>query len=276
MTTDLDVRPLTTAIGAEIRGVDLSAPLDDATRDAIQAALDDRLVLFFRDQPMTPAQHIDLARRFGEISVTPFQARDAAHPEVLVLDQDDPRGEGADRWHSDNTFMATPPMGSLLRAIKLPSVGGDTCFASMYAAYELLSPELQRAIAGLRAVHDILPMLQRAETTGVGSWDFSEMRRAWPPQEHPMVRTHPQTGRKALFVNSNFTVRIVGMEEKESDALLRLLFAHVGSPEIQCRFRWTPDALAFWDNRSVQHYAVADYVERRVMHRVTLVGDAPA
>ena len=172
--------------------------------------------------------------------------------------------------------MATPPMGSLLRAIKLPSVGGDTCFASMYAAYELLSPELQRAIAGLRAVHDILPMLQRAETTGVGSWDFSEMRRAWPPQEHPMVRTHPQTGRKALFVNSNFTVRIVGMEEKESDALLRLLFAHVGSPEIQCRFRWTPDALAFWDNRSVQHYAVADYVERRVMHRVTLVGDAPA
>lgn len=271
----ISVQPLTPAVGAEITGVDLSRPLDDASRAAVHQALMDHVVVFFRDQEMTSEQHIGLARQFGEISVTPFQAPDAPHPEVLVLDQVNPKGEGADRWHSDNTFMPEPPMGSILRAVQLPPVGGDTCFASMYAAYDGLSPAMREALLGLTAVHDITPMVLRAAASGAADLDLAATRRRWPAVEHPVVRTHPVTGRKALFVNSNFSVRVVGMAEKESNSLLHSLFEHVQQPEFQCRFHWTDHAVAFWDNRAAQHYAVADYDERRIMHRVTLAGDAP-
>ena len=165
--------------------------------------------------------------------------------------------------------------GSILRAVLLPEVGGDTCFASMVAAYEALSPRFQQLIDGLTAIHDITPAMQRAIDAGHTTADLAEMQAQWPPVEHPVVRTHPVTGRKALYVSGSTTSRILGLEEAEADWLLPFLVEHVRSPAFQCRIRWEPDTVIFWDNRPVQHYAVPDYAERRVMHRVTLAGDRP-
>jgi len=189
-----------------------------------------------------------------------------------VLDQVHPQGEGADEWHSDNTFLAEPPMGSILRAVQLPAVGGDTCFASMYAAYEGLSPAMRDFVDGLRAVHDITNPLKKAIRDGHSTLDLAEMQHKCPPVEHNVVVTHPETGRRALFVNRNSTTHIVGLSDREQEVMLPFLFDHARSPEYQCRFHWEPGSIAFWDNRSVQHYAVADYHERRIMHRATIAG----
>ncbi len=268
----LEVRPLTAAIGAELSGVDLRQELPDATVAAIRQALLDHLVVFFRGQALSDEEHLALALRFGPLSVPPLATRYQDRPTVTVLDQVSPRGEGADEWHSDNTFMPNPPMGSILRAVQLPAVGGDTCFASMYAAYESLSPPLRSLAAGLSAVHDITKPMQKAIAAGHTTLDLAEMQERWPPVEHPVVVTHPETGRKGLFVNRNSTTRLVGVTDRENDVLLPFLLDHVRSPEFQCRFHWEPDSVAFWDNRCVQHYAVADYGDRRVMHRVTVDG----
>jgi taurine dioxygenase len=269
----ITVTPLTPTIGAELSEVDLTQELDEATIKEIREALLAHLVIFFRDQPMQPQDHVRFARAFGEISLPAFRPKASLSPEVVVLDQTNPRGEGADRWHTDNTYMVEPPMGSVLRGVQIPPAGGDTCFASMYAAYEDLSPRMQSILEGLNAVHDIVPVLQQSVDRGLIEADLAEMRQAWPPVEHPVVCTHPETGRKLLYVNANWTTRLVGMEPDESDTLLRFLLHHVGSPQFQCRFRWTTNAVAFWDNRAVQHFAVADYTERRVMHRVTVAAD---
>ena len=271
----IEILPVTPAIGAVVRGVDLAKPLAPGTVRALEQALLDHLVLFFRDQELDDERHVELARHFGEISIPPFAPRYGTRPELIVLDQVDPRGEGADEWHSDNTFMAEPPMGSILRAVRLPSLGGDTCFASMYAAYEALSPAIRRLADGLRAVHDVTKPLQKGIAAGHVAADLAAIQRRWPPVEHPVVRTHPVTRRRALFVNANSTTRLVGLSERENAALLPLLIDHVRSPEFQCRFRWEVDSIAFWDNRATQHFAVPDYAERRVMHRVTLAGDKP-
>lgn len=270
----LEVDPLTPSIGAEVRGVDLAAPLDDATVIALRAALLDHLVLFFRDQPMTVDQHLALARRFGEVDMPPFRSAGTTPPEVTVLDQQAPRGEGADSWHADYTHRPRPPMGSILRAVRLPSAGGDTCFASMYAAYDALSPAIQAFVDGLTAVNTLAMMAERSRR--VSNVVLAErVDGGYPSSVHPVVRVHPETGRKLLNVNANWTSEIVELSESESRALLDLLFAHVRTPDFQCRFRWRTDSVAFWDNRAVQHLAVADYVERRVMHRVTVQGDVP-
>ena len=271
----LEVHPLTPTIGAEIRGVDLREPLDPVTLRAVERALLDHLMIFFRDQPLEPAQQIAFARQFGEISIPPFVPKHGTNPELIVLDQVNPKGEGADAWHSDNTFMSEPPLGSILRAVELPPLGGDTCFASMYAAYEALSEPIRRLLDGLRAVHDVTRPLAKGIAAGHVTADLAEVQRRWPPVEHPVVRTHPVTRRKALFVNANSTTRIVGLAERENDALLPFLIDHVRSPEFQCRFRWEPNSIAFWDNRPTQHFAVPDYHQRRVMQRVTLGGDKP-
>jgi len=268
----IEVRPLTAAIGAEVSGVDLGQELPDATVAAIRRAFLEHLVVFFRGQALSDEEHLALALRFGPLSVPPLATRYQDRPTVTVLDQVSPRGEGADEWHSDNTFMANPPMGSILRAVHLPAVGGDTCFASMYAAYEALSAPMRSLVDGLRAVHDITQPMQKAIAAGHTSLELAEMQERWPPVEHPVVATHPETGRRALFVNRNSTTRLVGLSERENDVLLPFLLDHVRSPEFQCRFHWETDSVAFWDNRCVQHYAVADYVERRVMHRVTVDG----
>lgn len=275
MSISLEIRPVTACIGAEISGIDLSAPLEAATRDAIADALSEHHVLFFRGQDITSEQHIAFARSFGPISVPPFAPRYGTNPEMIVLDQTEPRGEGADAWHSDNTFMSEPPMGSVLRAVQIPEVGGDTCFANTIAAYEALSPAIQRLIDGLTAVHDITKPLQKGIAAGHTTADLAEMQAKWPPVEHPVARTHPVTGRKSLFVNRNSTTHIVGLRERENEALLPMLMDHVRSPEFQCRFSWDTHSVAFWDNRSVQHFAVPDYRTRRIMNRVTIAGDKP-
>ena len=269
------VLPVTPAIGAEVRGVDLREPLAPEAVETLERALLDHHVLFFRGQDLTPEQQIAFARHFGPISIPPFVPKYGENPELIVLDQQSPKGEGADNWHSDNTFMREPPMGSILRAVLLPPQGGDTCFASMVAAYEALSPAIQRLISGLRAVHDITRPLQKGIAAGHTTASLEEMQKKWPPVDHPVVRTHPRTGRKALFVNGNSTTRILGLTERENDVLLAFLIDHVRSPEFQCRFRWEVGSMAFWDNRSTQHFAVPDYAERRVMHRVTIAGDLP-
>ena len=271
----LAIRPLTPTVGAEIYGVDLSRPLSHGEVDAIEEALLAHGVLFFRSQDITPAQQIAFARQMGPVSVPPFAPKYGTDPELIVLDQVSPKGEGADEWHSDNTFMAEPPMGSILKAVQLPTYGGDTCFASMYAAYDALSGEMKRMLEGMEAVHDITRPLQKAIDAGHSDADLAEVQRKWPPVTHPVVRTHPITGRRALFVNGNSTVRLVGVPPRENEVLMRFLIDHVRDPVFQCRFRWDLNAIAFWDNRSVQHYAVPDYAERRVMHRVTLAGDRP-
>ena len=272
----IEVRQVTATIGAEIHGVDLREPLRKDEIDTIERALFEYAVVLFRDQDITPDQQVAFASQFGEISIPPFSPKyPPPRPELIVLDQTAPKGDGADRWHSDNTFMAEPPMGSILKAVQLPAVGGDTCFASMFAAWEALSEPLRELLEGLTATHDITMVLERAIRAGHVEQDLHAMREKWPPVEHPVARRHPATGRKALFVNANSTARINELSEAESDAMLSFLYEHVRSPEFQCRFHWDINSIAFWDNRSAQHYAVPDYQERRIMHRVTIAGDRP-
>ena len=273
----IEVHPVTTTIGATIMGVDLRESLAKSAKDTIERALVEHGVVFFRDQDTNPDQLVAFAENFGSISMPPMAPAGSPRPEVMILDQIAPRGEGADNWHSDNTFMSEPPMGSILKAVQLPKVGGDTCFANAAAAYEALSDSMRRFVDGLRAVHDITKPMTRAIAAGIfDAAKLAKQQEQWPPVEHPVVRTHPVTGRKALYVNGNSTVRLVGLSERENDLLLPFLNDHIRSPEFQCRFRWDTGSIAFWDNRTVQHFAVADYSERRIMHRVTLTGDKPS
>jgi taurine dioxygenase len=267
------VTPLTRDIGAEIEGVDLAGDLSADVVEGIKEALLAHQVLFFRRQPMTAHQQVAFARHFGEIDLPLFRTDSSPVPEVLILDQVAPRGEGADSWHADNTYMETPPMASILQALKLPSVGGDTCFASMTAAYDALSPAMRTFLDGLHAEHSLSRMVER--TRHLANVSLREQADRWPPVVHPVVRVHPQTGARLLNVNANWTSHIVELEPDESDALLALLYRHLGQPAFQVRFRWEEGSVAFWDNRCVQHLAVPDYDERRVMQRVTLTGDRP-
>lgn len=270
----LTLDPITGVIGATVDGVDLRQLTDD-TVAAIRAAALEHLVLVFPDQGLTPEEQMAFAGRLGEIDTAPFGPQHPDHPEMTVLDQTSPVGEGADNWHSDNTFRAEPPSLTMLQAQRLPPVGGDTCWASMYAAYETLSPPLRRFLDPLTATHDLTRILQLSIDRGNSDADLDELRTVYPPRSHPVVRTHPETGRKGLFVNSNFTTRIDGLTAEESDRLLRLLIAHIRTPELQCRVTWSTGTLVVWDNRCTQHYAVPDYTSRRIMHRLILRGDEP-
>lgn len=270
----IEVRPLTGVIGAEIHGVDLRDDLDDATVDEIRSALDDHLVIFFRDQKMEAADHLRFAAKFGEITINPFGPKHPDHPEISVLDQTTPKGEGADAWHTDNTYLPEPPLGSILRAVQLPAIGGDTLWANMYAAYEAFSPAMQKFLDGLTAVHDLTRMLTIARSNNQATEAIDEMQKKYPPRRHPVVRTNPKTGRKALFVSRNWVSRIEGLSERENEVLKPFLFDHQRDPMFQCRFSWKPGSVAFWDNRWAQHYAVPDYTgERRIMQRITIAGD---
>lgn len=270
----LQIEPVTLNLGAKVTGVSL-ADADDTDIDAVVAAVLDHKVLFFPDQHLDPGAQLAFAERLGPIDVAAFGPKHPEHAQMTVLDQEAPRGEGADAWHTDNTYVPEPPSYTVLQAVQLPSVGGDTCFADMYAAHDALSPPIRALLDGLTATHDLTMTLTRAIADGNSDADLATMQKAWPPVHHPVVRTHPETGRRALFVNGNFTTRIDGITAAESDALLPMLLSHVGSPAFQCRHRWTPGTLTMWDNRCVQHYAVPDYTTRRVMHRVTVAGDAP-
>jgi taurine dioxygenase len=261
------------ALGAAVRGIELARPLEPATQRALHDAWMEHQVLFFRDQAITIDQHKAFARSFGELHVHPVlqMMADQGHPEIVVLESDASRPIVADRWHSDVTFEKCPPLGSILRAVAVPAAGGDTLWASMYAAWEGLSDAMQRLLSGLSAVHDGGGFARIAK-------DEAQRRDLASRQSavHPVVRTHPVTRRKALFVNSVFTKQVVGMKPAESEALLGFLTRHIETPDFSCRFRWRKDSIAMWDNRCTQHRVVADALpECRRMERVTLIGDAP-
>lgn len=258
--------PLTATIGAELPGVDL-ANAGEADIAAVLDALLRHKVVFFRDQSLDDRAQRDLARRFGTLEPFPFGGPvDPSVPEVhAIATGGGPKVANADIWHSDATFLASPPMGSILRAVTLPACGGDTLFADMEAAYDALSSPLQRLVDELTATHDVAR----------SSSHRRPLDDRFPPVSHPVVRVHPVTGRRSLFVNRIFTVRLDQLGERENETLLPMLCDHVRSPDFQCRFHWEPGSVAFWDNRCTQHYAVADYDERRVMHRVVVNGDPP-
>jgi taurine dioxygenase len=274
----LHIQAFGPAIGARVSGVRLAAGISDAERDTLMAALLEHHVLFFEDQPITPLEQRAVAARFGELITHPIYPHAPGVPEIIVLDTSADNPPDNDNWHTDVTFLAEPAMGAILSAQLLPPRGGDTLWASGIAAYEALSEPWRRMLAGLNAEHDILRSFPawRFARTPEEKVRWEKARADHPPRLHPVVRTHPVSGRQGLFVNDGFTSRIVELTPTESDAVLRHLFAHISKPEFTVRWRWKLGDIAFWDNRLTQHYATADYVPaRRVMHRATIKGDAP-
>ncbi|SHG72716.1 TauD/TfdA dioxygenase family protein [Streptoalloteichus hindustanus] len=283
MTTTVENRtvfePLTVAIGARAHDVDLSQPLTPALVAEIRAALLEHKVLVFPNQNLTPDSHVAFGRSLGELTASHpvVPGMDDQHPEIYVLDSTD--GGKAPVWHTDVTFMKRPPLGSVLRAVSLPTVGGDTCWTDLEAAYLTLSEPLRRLADQLQAVHDGRKDFQEYLDNRLGgegnTWDGDRIR-TLDPVVHPVVRVHPETGRKSLFVNPGFTTTILGLSEVESRALLDIFFVAIGRPEHSVRHRWTQGDVVVWDNRSTAHYAVDDYGHfQRVMHRITIRGDEP-
>jgi len=266
------VRPLAGAVGAEIAGLDLSEPLSDASQRAVRQALASFGVVVFRDQVLTPDQHIARARQFGAINVNRFFAHAPGYPEIaLVVKEPEQTKNVGGGWHTDHSYDEIPALGSMLYAREVPPAGGDTLFTSMYAAYDGLSDGLKQTLAGLRALHSSRHVfgVKRPGMEGrIGNADL-----ATQDAVHPVVITHPESGRRALYVNPGFTLRFDGWTDEESKPLLDFLYRHAARPEFTCRLRWQAGSLAFWDNRSTWHYALNDYQgERRLMHRITIEG----
>jgi len=273
----LDIRPIAGALGAEIHGVDLASELDSGTVATIRRALLDHLVIFFRDQDLPPDRFLAFARRLGTPVEYPLVKGIEGYPEIIrVAKLENETVNFGGIWHSDTTYLETPPMGTMLVAREVPPIGGDTLFANMYLAYDTLSDGMKRLLEGLKGVSTSLKAdATRTREDRIKS-DPTTQSRQELIAEHPVVRTHPETGRKALYVNVAHTVRFAGMTEAESAPILRYLFEHQVRPEFTCRFAWQVGSLAFWDNRAVQHNPVNDYHGyRRVMHRITLAGDKP-
>jgi len=286
----LDIAPLSGTIGAEIRGLRLADGLDDATVAAVRQALLDYKVVFFTGQHLTPAEHKAFASRFGTLTnAHPVIPGIGDHKEVFEIDYTQSRkfleAEASrsgndygdrDKWHTDVTFVENPPLGSVLNAVVIPEAGGDTLWSDTQAAYEGLSEPFRQLVDGLTAVHDGNHAFGKLlEALGEGEWEGRKFTRL-ESVEHPVVRTHPETGRRNLFVNPGFTVRIKGVSRRESDTLLTFLYAHMAQPEYVVRYRWEAGDIGFWDNRTTMHYAITDYGQaHRVIQRVTLQGDRP-
>jgi alpha-ketoglutarate-dependent taurine dioxygenase len=271
----LDIRLVTPVIGAEIHGLDLSKPLGAGAVAQIRAALGRHLVLFFPGQELSPDQHAAFGRQFGDLTEAHpiMPALDADHPEVLPIDS---RHNKSAFWHSDVTFMDTPPMGSILHAVVLPDSGGDTLWVSLQAAYEGLAEPVRELCDRLTAIHWDPSFAAEIDAAGGCVWDGKRIKKL-RPVVHPVVRIHPETGRKGLFVNENFTKWIFGLSRVESESLLQMLYRHCTEvPEFSLRHRWQQGDVAFWDNRATLHYATDDYGDvLRIVHRVTLRGDRP-
>ncbi|MDJ0788970.1 MAG: TauD/TfdA family dioxygenase [Myxococcota bacterium] len=268
----IELEPQSPTIGAVISGVRMGADVPAEQVAEIRRALLEWKVVFFRDQDVPIEEHVAFGRHFGELEIHPFTPNHPEHPEIVVIHHGPESKRGQNDWHSDVTWRLEPSLGSILRARIVPPVGGDTLFADMVQAYEDLTDEVKERIDGATAVHSFVHNFGR----GMSEEKLAAFREQYPDARHPVVRTHPETGQKALYVNAAFTTHIEDMEPEESRRLLRFLYRRATIPEYQCRFRWQPESVAFWDNRSVQHYAAFDYIpaERRV-ERVTVIGDEP-
>jgi taurine dioxygenase len=276
-TNALDIRPLSGALGAEIRGVDLAHDVGDETIAAIRAAWLEHLVVFFRDQHLEPAQLLSVARRFGEPVEYPFVKGLDGFPQITpVIKLEHEKINFGGLWHSDTAYLEKPPMATMLVARETPPRGGDTLFANMYLAYETLSDGLRRMLDGLIVVNSSAKAdVTKTREDRIKDSGKTEAKKEFVA-EHPVVRTHPETGRKALYANGGHALRFKDMTVEESAPMLNFLFQHATRPEFTCRFRWEPGSIALWDNRCTQHNPVNDYHgHRRVMHRVTLAGDVP-
>jgi taurine dioxygenase len=272
---DFEIVRLGGNIGAEIRGLDLRKPLSTAQFDALQAAFVRHEVLVFRDQDITLDEQMEFGRRFGELSIHPFSPNLDDKREVIVLDYsaDNPPAL-TDQWHADETFRIAPPALTILRAKVVPAYGGDTLFASMTAAYTGLSERMKQYIHGLEAIHDFKPWRHLFTSSEAHQAKLREIEREYPNPSHPVVRVHPITGRRVLNVNAQFTVKIKGLKEDESQMILNYLYSRAQIPEYQLRVKWEPHTIVMWDNRSTHHYAPHDYYpQRRTMNRVTVTGD---
>ena len=268
----IGVEPITPSIGAEISGFKMSGDLPEEQISEIRAALLQWKVIFFRDQDVEVAEHVAFGRRFGELEIHPFTPNREDFPEVIVIHHDEKSKIGENQWHSDVTWRQEPSLGSILRARVIPPVGGDTLFADMISAYESLPEGLREEIEGATAVHSFEQNFGRRMTEE----QRTKFREKFPPARHPVVRTHPETGKKALYVSRPFTTHIEDLEPEESASLLRRLYHRSEIPEHQVRFRWKENSVAFWDNRAVQHYAAFDYLpHERLVERVTIVGEKP-
>ena len=274
MATGLDVRPLSPLIGAEIHGLELARPLGDDVTATVRAALNEYHVLFFRDQDLSPEAQEAFAGQFGVVT--------EGHPVIPAIDGnskvlaiDSARDDRASWWHTDVTFLDTPAFASILYMVEAPEVGGDTMWASLQDAYDRLATPVREMCDQLVAIHHDPWFAATVDERGGYSWN-GEWRKKLLPAVHPVVRTHPENGRKGLFVNEHFTQMILGLSKIESDAILDMLYRHCVQPEFTCRFRWRPGSVAFWDNGATLHYALDDYgLTPRLAHRVTLRGDRP-
>ena len=270
--TRIDVRPVSGALGAEVSGIRLSEPLDRETFAELRDAWLTYQVLFFRDQELTPDQHVAFAGQFGEFQKPGFVPTLEDQPNIRKQEMDEYSKIGSDvTWHTDDTFLEMPSMGSVLYALDVPEAGGDTVWINMYRAFETLSEPMQAFISPMTAIHDVSATMGIGILQNYGAKAWQKLRDSTPPVEHPVVRTHPETGRKSLFVNPLLTSSIKGLSESESRMLLDLLFQQMQQPENMCRFRWSKHSVAFWDNRSTAHKGINDfYPAHRLMHRVAV------
>lgn len=263
------------ALGAEVEGVDLSR-VDDGAFRAIEAALAEHEVLFFRDQDLSPEAHRDFARRFGPLQTHEAYPHVDGVPELTILESDRENPSKIEKWHTDMTFRRNPPLGSILRACEVPEKGGDTLWMSLSAAYDALSAPMRDFLGGLSAEHSFAHGFRESLAEPGGPQRLASMLEANPPVVHPVVRLHPVSGRRCLFVNSLFTTRVLDLTASESEALLEFLYSHMEREDFACRFTWQKNSIAFWDNRCTQHRPINDYwPARRRMERTTIDGDEP-
>ena len=269
-------KPMAGALGAEIEGIDLTQALSAADYEQIRKLLVEHEVIFFRGQDVSPAQQKALAESFGPLQIHPAYGTVEGFPEITILESTAEEPTKIEAWHSDMTFRLHPPLATILRSKIIPERGGDTLWASMTAAYEDLSSHMQQLLDGLKAVHDFRFGFKESLEEPGGAERLAQAVKDNPPVEHPVIRTHPESGKKVIFVNSLFTTHIIGMKKKESRAVLDFLFEHITTPEYTCRFSWETDCIALWDNRSTQHKPINDYFPaHRKLHRITIYGDQP-
>ena len=272
----LDIKPLTGALGAEVGGIDFRQKLNDGDVRTVRELLNSYEVIFFRDQDISPRQQKELALGLGPLQTHPAYDTVEGFPEITILESTPEKPTKIEAWHSDMTFRQHPPMATVLRSITVPARGGDTLWSSMSAAYDGLSESMQKFLQPLNAVHDFSHGFRESLAEPAGRGRLRDTLTQYPPVRHPVIRTHPESGKKVIFVNSLFTTHIEGLNRKESDTVLNFLFQHVTTPEYSCRFRWEPNSVVIWDNRSTQHKPVNDYFPaHRKLLRITVDGDKP-